>query len=354
MENAYYDVPRADSYGSFAGVERQNKTLKRNDIDKFLSEQDAYTLHANVRRRFKRRKTLAFRIDDLWQADLVDLSRISSSNDGFRYLLTSIDVLSKYARVAILKTKSADAVTNAFRTFLNRNKKPTHLQTDKGTEFLNSKFQQMLKDEGIKHYTSQNEDIKCAIVERWHRTLLAKLYRYFTRANTIRYIDIIQDLVQSYNDTYHSAIKMTPSQVNVHNELDVRDTLFNKSAKDKKKKKTPTRRFAIGDTVRISGVNRHFPTKGYHERWSRELFKVTKIYNTDPITYGLTDLADEPIIGKFYAPELIKAVKEVFTIEKVLKTRKKKDGKTEYFVKWLDYPDKFNSWTDHINARHPA
>ena len=345
MQDAYYDLPRPDSYGSSAGVRRQGKALKPTDVDRFLSKQDAYTLQANVRRRFARRKTLAFKIDDLWQADLVDLSRLSSDNDGFRYLLTCIDVLSKFARIATLKTKSADAVTAAFRTLLT-DVKPTHLQTDKGTELLNSKFQRMLKDEGIKHYTSQNEDIKCAIVERWHRTLLAKLYRYFTRANTTRYVDILQDLVKSYNNTYHTTIKMTPSQVNAHNELDVREALFTKRGNEKKS----SRRFAIDDTVRISGVNRHFPTKGYHERWSRELFKISNVYNTNPITYGLTDLSGERIVGKFYAPELIKAVKEVFAIEKVIKTRRKKGGKTEYYVKWLDYPDKFNSWTDHINA----
>jgi hypothetical protein len=263
-------------------------------------------------------------------------------------LLTCIDVLCKYGWVAPLKTKAADYVVEAFKTFIVR-RKPTFLQTDKGTEFLNAKFQKMLSDERIKHYTSQNDDIKCAVVERWHRTLLAKLYRYFTHKNTTRYVDVIHDLVVSYNDTYHSSIKMAPSAVDCHNEQDVRDTLFGR--KKNERHNTPRTRFKVNDTVRISGTRQRLPTKGYNEKWSRELFKVSKINDTDPVTYCLTDYAGETIVGKFYGPELIKAVKEVFAIEKVLKTRhRKKDGKTEYFVKWLDYPDQFNSWTDHIKA----
>ena len=348
MRDAYYDLGRADSYGSIAGVLRQASNDETvSDARRFLSEQEAYTLHADVRRRFPRRKTLSFGLNDLWQADLVDLSRLSKTNDGFKYLFTCIDVLSKYGRVATLKTKTAESVINAFEDFV-RDVKPNYLQTDKGTEFLNAKFQKLLEQRGIKHYTSENEDIKCAIVERWHRTLLARLYRYFTRTNSTRYVDIIQDLVRSYNDTYHSTIKMAPSQVGPHNELDVRDRLF--ASQSNGKSQHPSRRFRIGDTVRISGTRHRIPAKGYREKWSRELFKVVKIYPTVPITYGLEDLAGEKIAGKFYAQELIKAVQEVFAIEKILKTRRKKGGKKEYFVKWTDYPSKFNSWTSAIKA----
>lgn len=188
------------------------------------------------------------------------------------------------------------------------------------------------------------------MVERWHRTLLAKLYRYFTHKNTTHYVDVIQDLVKSYNDSYHSSIKIAPSQVGPHNDIHVRQTLFAQTTK-KQPKTRITRRFRIGDTVRISGARLRIPSKGYREKWTKELFNVVKIYKTVPITYGLTDLAGEKIKGKFYGLELIKAVKEIFAIEKVLKTKRvNKGGKTKYFVKWLNYPDKFNSWTDHINA----
>jgi transposase InsO family protein len=170
MDAVYYTPSRADSYGSHRGLYRQSgKSAK--EVNDFLTKQDAYTLHRDVRRRFRRRKTLALGINDLWQADLVDLSSLSRQNDGYRFLLMCIDVFSKYARLVPLKNKSASTVSNAFEEMIRENK-PNLLQTDKGTEFLNSTFQKLLSANGIKHYTSENDDIKCAIVERWNRTIL--------------------------------------------------------------------------------------------------------------------------------------------------------------------------------------
>jgi hypothetical protein len=159
-------------------------------------------------------------------------------------------------------------------------------------------------------------------------------------------LDVLQALIASYNDTKHSTIKMAPNEVGPHNEVLIRQMLQTPS----KVARNPTKRFKIGDSVRISGTKLNFPTKGYKEKWTRELFKVFRIYKTQPATYGLTDTSSEEILGKFYAPELTKANKEVFAVEKVLKTRRGKGGKKEYFVKWQDYSDKFNSWTDHISA----
>ena len=96
MHSSYYDPIAPDSFGSAVGLQRQTKGHHSPvDIRRFLAQQDAYTLHADVKRRFPRRKTLALAMNDLWQADLVDLSSLASSNDGHRYLLIRIDVLSK-------------------------------------------------------------------------------------------------------------------------------------------------------------------------------------------------------------------------------------------------------------------
>jgi transposase InsO family protein len=337
LDQFYYSSRLPDSFGSAAGLKRQSKL---SNVDHYLSKQDAYTLHRDVRRRFPRRKTIALGINDLWQIDIVDLSSLARSNDNYRYLLTCIDVLSKVARVALLRTKSAAEVTAAFRGFIT-DEKCALLQSDKGKEFVNSTFQQMLASNNIKHYTSENDDIKCAVIERWHRTLMAKLYRYFTYANTERYVDVIQDLVHSYNSTYHSSIKMAPFQVDEHNESEVRERLL---AYPSKKKSRAL--FKVGETVRISGSKRLF-AKGYRDKWSEEVFQVVKVYDTRPTTYGIADHNGETIKGKFYSQELQKVLKDVYRVEKVLKTRKR-GGKTEYFVKWLGYSDKFNSWTDDI------
>ena len=77
------------------------------------------------------------------------------------------------------------------------------LRTDKGTEFINESFQQYLKKQGIQFYTAKNEP-KAAVVERVNRTLKSKLYRYFTGVTSLRYTDVLQDIVDSYNNTYHT------------------------------------------------------------------------------------------------------------------------------------------------------
>ena len=206
--DVYYDLKRADSYGSAAGLKRQSKLNKVND---FLMKQDAYTLHRNLKRRFKRRKTYVPGIDHLWQMDLVDLSSLSRYNDGYRYLLTCIDVFSKYGRVATLKSKTGVAVRDAFESMI-QDTKPLYVQTDKGTEFLNTNLQKLLSDNDIKHYTSQNEDIKCAVVERWNRTLMTKLHRYFTHKNTLHYLrhhSRLGSLLQRYVSLEHKDVAGT-------------------------------------------------------------------------------------------------------------------------------------------------
>ena len=102
------------------------------------------------------------------------------------------------------------------------------VQSDKGTEFLNSTFQSMLKRHDIKFYTSENEDIKAAVVERFNRTPKTKMYRYFTARNTSRYVDVIPDLLHSYNHTYHihRSIGMAAVEVDDTNEHLVRARLY--------------------------------------------------------------------------------------------------------------------------------
>src|SRR5271163_1184938 len=127
--------------------------------------QNAYTLHKQSKTKFRRHKTYANGINDLWQADLDDLSSLSNQNDSHRYLLTCIDVFSKYASVEPLKTKTGSSLTQALAKMII-DQKCHLLQTDKGTEFLNSAFQKLLKDHKIKHYTSENGDPLAAFETR--------------------------------------------------------------------------------------------------------------------------------------------------------------------------------------------
>ena len=336
LKGIYYNPAKV---GSFGGIDSLVRGSDVKNVKDWLKSQETYTLHKPIRRRFKRRKTYCLGLDHLWQIDLVDVSSLSRHNDGYRYLLTCIDCFSRYAWAIPVKNKSATSIVEAFDS-ISDIRKPTYLQSDKGTEFLNSAFQSYLKANDIAFYTSENDDIKCALVERYNRTLKTRMWRYFTSSNSLRYVDVLADLVKSYNDTIHSSIKTAPSRVTVHNEADLRRKLYTSSLISKPK-------LSVGDTVRISETRRAFK-KGYLPSWTRELFKVVNIFPTDPTTYRIVDYDGEAIKGKFYAEEL-QVVKEndVFKVEKVIKTRRR-HGKVEYLVRWLGYPPKFDSWVSEL------
>jgi len=128
------------------------------------------------------------------------VSLLVPHNDGMRYLLTCIDVFSKRAWAVPIRMKSASDVTEAFEKIVDE-RTCNMLQTDKCTEFLNLTFQTMLRRRDIRFYTTENEDLKAAVVKRFNKTLKAKMYRYFTHANTRWYVDVLADLVHSYNDS---------------------------------------------------------------------------------------------------------------------------------------------------------
>ena len=207
LHRQYYDQKRVGSYGGVAALQRVVPAER--DVERWLSTQDAYTLHKPVRRRFKRRCVVVGGPNQQWQADLVDMSRLKQANNEITFLLTVIDVFSKRAWCVPLKSKSAAALVTAFTPLLS-NRAPTTLQTDKGSEFLNRPLQRLLKEYGVHHFTTHNEDTKASIVERYNRTLKTRMWRYFTKNQTLRYVDVLQDFVRSYNDTYHRSIGMAP------------------------------------------------------------------------------------------------------------------------------------------------
>ena len=344
LASAYYDPKRS---GGFGGVDHLYKDVKkegtfkisRTKIKEWLMKQDAYTLHKPIRRRFRRNRVIVGGIDQQWQMDLANMQYLQKFNDGYCYLLMCIDVFSKYAWVVPLKNKTGLSLVDAFKTILSSGRKPEKIITDKGTEFFNKHFKALLEDEDIELYNTYNET-KASVVERLIRTLKTRMWRYFTAKKTMRYIDTLPDLVYSYNHTVHRSIKKKPTDVTVDNEKQVWHTLYD----DHDEAKHPKYKFKIGDQVRISKIKRTFD-KGYLPNFSKEIFTVSKQIPRDPPVYKLKDYAGEELKGTFYEKELQKVIKsdDVYEVEKILKKRGR--GKNvQYLVKWLGYPNKFNSW----------
>lgn len=335
MESVYYEASNPGSFGGVRPLARfSGSPIKA--VKNWLATQDTYTLHKPITKKFPRRKTFAKGIDDLFQADLADVRNLSSYNDGFSYILTCIDVFSRYAFAVPIKDKRGGTVSAGFEQIFEE-RVPNMLQTDRGLEFLNAQVQDVFRKHNIRHYFSLNDDIKAALVERFNRTLKSRLYRYMSRHRTNRWIDALNDVVASYNKSPHRSIGMAPIDVTQDKEDELARRLY--------PPKPPLRyKYDVGDRVRIAKY-KHVFQKGYVPNWTEELFVIADKNPTYPVTYVLKDLAGEYIKGKFYEQEIQKVTKtdDVYDIEKVLKTRRR-GGKVEHFVKWRGYPDKFNSW----------
>lgn len=339
MEKTYQEPAHAASFGGVDALFRaaEGKVSKK-IIQKWLRGVDAYTLHKPVRRKFPTNRVIVYAIDQQWQCDLVDLRSLREQNEGYQYIFTCIDILSKYAWATALKSKQGSEIVRALNSiFLER--KPKSLQTDAGTEFKNSKVQKLLKNNGIRFFTTFNTT-KASVVERFNRTLKTKMWKYFTQNNTYNYVNVLNDLLFSYNHTYHSSIKKLPAEVNSTNEREVWFTLYGGMENEKVKPHL----LKVGDTVRVSKHKLTFE-KGYESNWSEELFLISECVKKLIPVYRITDLLHEPILGTFYEQELQKVTpKKEYIIEKVLKKRNRK-GRLEYFVKFKGYEEKkFNQW----------
>ena len=140
-------------------------------------------------------------------------------------------------------------------------------------------------------YSTHNE-VKSVVAERFIRTLKSKIYKYMTSISKNVYIDKLDDIVDEYNNTYHTTIKMKPADVKDNTYINDDKEINNKDSK-----------FKVGDSVRISKYKNIF-TKGYIPNWSEEVFVIKKVKNTIPWTYVINDLNGEEITGTFYEREL--------------------------------------------------
>ena len=174
---------------------------------------------------------------------------ISKENDGFQYILTIIDVFSKKAWAIAIKNKKGSSILDAISPILTKYT-PLFIHADQGNEFFNKELGSFLKKLNIKMYFT-NSEVKASIVERFNRTLKEKMWRYFEYSDDYRYIDILDELIDSYNNTYHRSIKCTPNKVTTKNQDKIFSNLYGYNKKSDFEPNIIQTNFKIGDHVRI-------------------------------------------------------------------------------------------------------
>ena len=189
------------------------------------------------------------------------MQSFSKYNKGFKYLLCAIDLFSKYAWVIPIKDKKGTSLVNAFKKIISEGqRKPNKIWFDQGSEFYNQSFKDFLKINNIEMYSTYNKG-NSVVAERFIRTLKNKIFKHVTTISKNVYIDLLNNIVNRYNNTVHKTIKTKP--------IDVTNDSYAECSEDFNKKDPKCK---VNDHVRISKYENIF-AKGYVPNWSEEVLK---------------------------------------------------------------------------------
>jgi hypothetical protein len=349
LDHLYRDTRQPSCFTSleplYAEAQKYNQRMTREDVKDFLSRTSTYTLHRRVVRKFRRLPTLASGLHTDWQADLCILADIARKNRGYQYLLVCIDTLSRQMFVAPVRKKTSELMVEAFECIFKKSKYvPWKLFTDSGLEFTSNRMKAYWKEKGILHFCMlTSPKFHAGMVERANRTIKERLYRYFTQANTFRWLEVIDPIVNSINASYCRSIDAAPRDVTFENAEALRKRLLVKAQAIQQGRK---RRFEVDDFVRIE-KSKHIFQKGYLPNFTDELYTVAKVNaHSRPITYRLVDSSGEPMLGLFYANELCLVrldPQHTYEVHKII-DQKERDGVLYYYIKWKGKNARHNTW----------
>ncbi|XP_069128436.1 uncharacterized protein [Argopecten irradians] len=355
IDDVYFNTENGGAYLSPGKVYQVLKAagysqLGLHKIRRYIQSLDSYSLQKPSRHRFRRARVEVSGPFEQYDADLADVSNLSSENDGIRFLLIVIDVFSRFLWVEPLRSKTGKEVLKAFDRIVKRGVIPKRLRSDGGSEFNNQWLKKWCKEHDVYYFTTKNV-VKANYSERVIRTLKTILYRFFTKQRSYRYIDDLQDFVSSYNATPHRSLhNVAPKDVNDRNKADLFAYMYLRRPKQAlksstKRSKTPYA-FKIGSLVRISHIRKPFD-RAYQQKWTSEIFKIRRRFLIQNIPqYQLEDFQNEKIDGNFYQAELQRVDKDQNTlwfIEQKLRKRKRQ-GQVEWLVKFDGWPSKYNQW----------
>lgn len=355
LKELYYNPKQTTAFSSASKlwhhIKQHGADISRNQLNDWLSKQDVYTSHHPIIRRFATQRVVTRGLNDVWDADLMDMSNLSKENDDYTFIAVFIDIFSRYLYVHPMKDKTAESTLDAIKSVFSENKvQPETLRSDNGKEFTGGAVKEYLVAREVYQQISHSEK-KANYAERVIQTLKKKIYRYLYANYTERYIDALDQLVEGYNNTYHTGIKRAPSSINKDNEVEVWAEQY--IPKPSHKVVKVSFKFSIGDTVRVSNARNAF-SRGYGQTFSEELFTVRERHSTIPLTYTLQDLKQRKVKGVFYEPEMVlvtgKDENSVFRVEKIIKDRTRK-GVKEVLVRWKGYSSDWDTWEPESNIR---
>jgi len=329
-------------------------------VKKLLETDLTYQANSGIKRRFIRRKDIAYGLDDRWEADLGDFGK----NRQPRYFLLVINVFSKLVYARSVAFKTGESVLAAFKSIISRDLKPPYstpavLETDAGREFTNSSVKNYFQHKRVYLSVSKAAN-KARTAERAVRSFKGVFTRLADNFPKLSTQELVKRAAAVMNKRFHRAIGMSPDEA-ASKWKEIRDRNYRTAPpppflsflKDQKRLQIPGTRvndsgkiFALGDSV-IIPYPRPRVRKESVRPFSYRVYTVSRIWtNGRPFMYSLKDGEGRLASRRYYSAELRKVtLPSSFPISAV---RRKKiiGGKRMALVHWLDYPDSYDSWVD--------
>ena len=226
------------------------------------------------------------------------------SSDGFGYILVVIDLYTRYGWCILIKNKKQETLKEAFEFYWkNDGRIPKYIWFDKESGITSKYFKKFTDDNNIILYHTENEG-KSVFAERFIRTLKNLMWKHFTVVGNQKWNnDLVQNIVDKYNNKIHSSIGVSPFEASKNPEI-IKDEIIKDNNSNNNLQEI--QKFHIGDHVRIFKYKNKFE-KGFTTKWTKEIFVISKVLKTKPITYRIIDLNNEEILGRFYSNELQKS-----------------------------------------------
>ena len=271
--------------------------------------------------------------------DLVDMKKFAEYNNGHKYILTIIDCFTKYGMAYLLKSKKPEELIDGLSKAFKLYGIPLKVFSDNGTEFLAKSVKTFLKELNIRQWNSRNPG-KAVLVERFNRTIKERLWAHMTDNNNFKYIDVLDDIIESYNNSEHSSTGYAPASVGKEEVIKILEN----NISDEEPVQPST--VKVGDYVRVGKTKLTFE-KGYETNYSAMLYKISGVRKSrNHNIYSVRDLANRIEPGWFYEKELSKVIidrHEKHRVEKIVRQRKV-NGRLQYLIRWAGYPSNYDSW----------
>lgn len=328
-------------------LKSQGSDISRRQVAEWLSKQESHQIYTRPRAEERTFETISpSNTRQRIVIDLVDMSLYEIDNK--KWILNAVDAYSKKAWSEVIESKSKENVLSGFKKIVKKIGLFKILQSDNGKEFVNEDMDNYLKSIDVKHITSQPYRPQSqGIIERFNGTLKTILFRYMANSGDRNWPKYLSDLVDSYNNTYHRVIKMTP------NEADETGATEELTARLKEgTKETPPHNMKVGDLVRI----RQTKEKKYSgaPRFSLKTYRVKKITKSRKTTtapkFTLETKKGKPIERLYFADELLRIpedfepvkIPKFEIVQKIIKPvfdPLEKGEKSFYLVKFAGDPE---------------